>query len=102
VNFIQSVREGVVLFIRLTPGAARDRIEGPDVRAGAEPALKVKVRAGPERGEANRALVALLSQQLGLRKGAFEVISGHASRRKKVLIRGQAAAILKALEGIAK
>ncbi|HXV73943.1 MAG TPA: DUF167 family protein [Sphingomonadales bacterium] len=100
--FLKTVRDGVVLSVRLTPGAAAERIEGLDRREGAEAALKVKVRARPEAGAANRALLALLSEKSGLQKSAFEVISGHASRRKKVLVRGDAAAIVARLEVLAE
>jgi uncharacterized protein len=99
-TYIQTTREGVVVSIRLTPGASRDRIEGPDTRQGSGGALNVKVRARPEAGAANRALIALLAEQLGLRKSAFEVISGHASRQKRVLIRGNPAAIVPALRDL--
>ena len=97
-SYIQTAREGVILAVRLTPGAAQDRIDGPETRVGADAALKVRVRANPRRGAANRALIEVLAEHLGLRKSAFEVISGHASRRKQVLIRGNPAAILPALK----
>jgi uncharacterized protein len=75
--------EGVVLPVRAQPGARKAGVQG--VQAGA---LKVAVTAPPEDGKANKALVRLLRELLGLKRSQLELISGQTSRDKRFLIRG--------------
>lgn len=74
--------------VRLTPGAAADRIDGWDVDAEGRPVLKVRVRARPVEGEANAALVKLLAKTLGLPKSAVALDRGGQSRTKLLTIAG--------------
>ena len=53
-------------------------------------ALKIKVRAAPENGRANAAVVEVLAKALGLPKSALTLESGESSRHKRVCIRGLA------------
>jgi uncharacterized protein len=76
----------VVLTLHVQPGAARTGVVG---RYG--DALKVRVAAPPERGRANAAVVRLLAAELGVPPSDVEVVSGRASRRKRVRIHGIAA-----------
>lgn len=76
------------LHIRLTPGAAHDRIDGWDVDADGRPILKCRVRARPVEGEANAALVVLLAKALGVRKADVQIARGGQSRTKAVTVRG--------------
>ncbi|MGV8929859.1 MAG: DUF167 domain-containing protein [Brevundimonas sp.] len=74
------------LAVRLTPGAAADRIDGWDVDAEGRPVLKVRVRARPIDGEANAALVKLMARTLGVAKSAVAVQRGGQSRTKILVI----------------
>jgi uncharacterized protein len=57
------------------------------------------VAAPPERGRANAALVALLSEMLGVPRSAVRIVAGHAARRKIVEVDGlDAAAVERLLE----
>lgn len=76
------------LAIKLTPGAASDRIDGWDVDADGRPILKVRVRARPVEGEANAALIKLLAKALGLPKSAVSLARGGQSRLKRIAIDG--------------
>jgi len=93
--------DGVRLFVHLTPKASRDHIGeviiGPD---GA--VLKVRVRALPDKGKANQALVKLLAKQLGAPKTSLELLSGSRSRQKCIKIYGKNIEILKMLETLIK
>ena len=80
---LQPHRDGVVLVVRAQPGSRSDGIRG---EVGG--ALKVSVTTAPEKGKANKALVAVLSRQLGLRKSEIELLSGATSSQKRFLIRG--------------
>lgn len=70
--------------VKLTPGAAADRIDGWDVDAEDRAVLKVRVRARPVEGEANKALLLLLAKSLGVPKSAVTLARGGQSRLKMV------------------
>jgi uncharacterized protein (TIGR00251 family) len=72
-----------VIAVKVVPRAAKDEIVG-----WLEGALKVRVRAPPEDGRANRALEALLAEALCLKKDAVTVAAGWSSARKRVAIAG--------------
>jgi uncharacterized protein YggU (UPF0235/DUF167 family) len=74
--------------IRLTPGAASDRIDGWDVDPDGRPVLKVRVRARPVEGEANAALLKLLAKALDLPKSAVSLERGGQSRLKRIAVDG--------------
>ena len=76
------------LAVKLTPGAASDRIDGWDADAEGRPVLKVRVRARPVEGEANEALIRLLAKALGLPRSAVSVQRGGQSRTKSLVIEG--------------
>jgi uncharacterized protein (TIGR00251 family) len=78
----------VRLAIKLTPGAATDRIDGWDVDAEGRPVLKVRVRARPVEGEANEALVKLIAKALGVPKSAVAIQRGGQSRTKILVVEG--------------
>ena len=80
--------ESARLPIRLTPGAAADRIDGWDVDAEGRPVLKVRVRARAIEGEANEALIKLLAKALGVPKSAVAIQRGGQSRTKILVIEG--------------
>ena len=74
--------EGVVLPVRAKARARRTAIEGPHDRR-----LKVSVTAAPEKGKANRAILALLAKALGVPVSALAIIAGKTSSEKRILIR---------------
>lgn len=74
---------GVVLAVRVSPGASRARVFG--VHDGA---LKLAIVAPPEKGRANRELLATLALACSLPVGQLELLGGNASRTKTVLVRG--------------
>jgi uncharacterized protein YggU (UPF0235/DUF167 family) len=74
--------------VRLTPGSAADRIDGWDVDAEGRPVLKVRVRARPVEGEANAALILLLSKSLGVSRSSVSLARGGQSRLKMIEIEG--------------
>jgi len=75
--------DGLTLEVRVQPKAASDRIAGLHGEA-----LKVAVTAAADRGKANRALIALLAEKLGLKKQNISIISGRSSRSKILKISG--------------
>lgn len=71
--------EGVRLRLRVSAGASRSRILG--VHGGA---LKLSVKAPPERGKANREVRALVADAFGLAPSDVEIVSGETSPDKVV------------------
>ena len=79
---LQPHPEGTVLPVRAQPGARRNEIRGEQ-----NGMLKVSVTQAAEKGKANKALIALLSKELSLRKSQIELISGATSSQKRFLVR---------------
>lgn len=72
--------------MRLTPGARGDQFSGVHQDADGRAWLKAAVRAAPEKGRANAALIAMLAKATGIAKGRFELMSGHTGRTKTLRI----------------
>ncbi len=84
----RTVNGGVVLVVRVTPRGGRDALDGVDVMSDGRAILKLRVRAAPEDGEANAAVVKLLASALKLRRSDIEITAGATARVKQVLLRG--------------
>ena len=74
------------LKVKAVPGASRSEIVG---RLGE--ALKVRVAAPPEGGKANREILELLAERLGLAAADVTLVSGAASPAKVFALRGVSA-----------
>ncbi len=74
------------LGIKVVPGSSQNQIAG---RLG--DAIKVKVSAPPEGGEANKAVIDLLSEVLGIPGWRIKLIRGHYDSRKVLQISGLSA-----------
>jgi len=77
--------------VRVTPRSSRDAVEGVD-DAGQ---LRLRVTAPPADGAANTAVIKLLAKELGVPKGAVNVVSGATGRHKRLRIDGVAVADLR-------
>jgi len=71
------------LKVKVVPGASCTELSGwlGDL-------LKIRIAAQPEKGKANKAIIALLSDELQLPKNAFAIISGTTSPQKVIEIKG--------------
>lgn len=74
------------LRVRLTPGSARDGVDGFAHTADGEQHLAARVRAVPDKGKANTALCSLLAKSLGVPKSSVCLVRGATSRLKTVRI----------------
>lgn len=79
--WIRQVGDGVEITLKVVPGASRDRIVGP-----LGDALKVQVSAPPEKGRANRAVVALIARALGVGAKHVAVVRGESNARKTIRV----------------
>jgi uncharacterized protein (TIGR00251 family) len=93
--------EGVTLWLRLTPKGGRDAISGVETLADGKTVLKARVRAAPEDGRANAALIELIAKALAAPKKAVTIRSGETSRVKKLFIAGDPATTIDALARLA-
>ncbi len=69
------------LHIKVIPSSSKDYIAG-----WLEDTLKVKVKAPPDKGKANKAVIKMLEQLLLLPKGSINIKSGLTSSRKIINI----------------
>jgi len=90
----RAVSDGVCVAVRLTPKAARDRIQGIAHEADGAALLKVAVTAAPEHGKANAALLECLAETWRVPKTSLSLIGGANNRRKLFHLRGEPQAIL--------
>jgi uncharacterized protein (TIGR00251 family) len=74
--------KGIVLPVKAHAGGKHNGITGE--HAGA---LKVSVTQAPEKGKANNAILEVIAEALGLKRGQIELMSGPTSSQKKFLIR---------------
>jgi uncharacterized protein (TIGR00251 family) len=81
---IRASGDEVCIDVRVTPRASKDEVVGWD----ASGRLRVKVTPPPDRGAANRAVLALLAEVLGVAKGRLRVSRGVSSREKTLRARG--------------
>lgn len=95
-RILTQTADGFTLRVRLTPGASADRVEGPGADAAGTPYLAVRVRARPDKGQANAALETTLAKALGAPKSAVSVERGTTARVKMVRITAGGEALIKA------
>lgn len=69
------------LQIKVIPSSSKDCIAG-----WLDDSLKVKVRAPPDKGKANKAVIKVLEKNLDLPKGSISISSGTTSSRKVIEI----------------
>lgn len=81
--YLSAQGDGVRLAIKLQPRASTSGIGAP---LGNE--LKIKVTAPPVDAAANQALIELLAATLKFPRSRVELIRGHTSRHKTVLLHG--------------
>ena len=81
--------EGVVLRVRVTPKSSKDVVEGLEATPQG-PALKVRVRAVPDKGAANAADAETVARWLGVPKSSVVLVSGSTARVKGLAIAGDA------------
>ena len=84
---------GIVIHLRATPKASRDAVLGTEERTGGL-VLKVTVRALPDKGEANDAVVATLAKWLSEPKARLKLAAGAKARLKQVFVAGEPAALM--------
>jgi uncharacterized protein YggU (UPF0235/DUF167 family) len=80
--------DDLILRIRLTPGSSGEALGGLWTDEKDAHWLSARVRAVPEKGRANAALIALLAKWLDWPRGAILLESGDTNRLKRLRIIG--------------
>ena len=89
---------GILLRVRLMPNSSSCRLNGVFVDANGVEFLKLCVISVPEKGKANKELLALLAKKFGVAKSQCEIVSGELDRYKKIKITGEIMKLKIALE----
>lgn len=72
--------------VTVTPKSSSNRIKVES--AGAGLSIKIYVTAAPEDNKANKAVLELLSKELGIAKSSLTIIRGLHSRKKVIKLNG--------------
>ena len=91
-NWLLADGDGVTLRLHIQPGAKKTEIVGMHGEA-----LKIRLAAPPVDGKANACLLAFLAARLGVARSAVSLLSGDASRAKRVHVSGVTEAAAKNL-----
>ena len=84
--WVRDVPDGIELAILVQPRASKSRVVGEH-----DGQLKIQLAAPPVDGEANAALIELVARLLEVPRRAVSLVSGDASRRKRLRVVGLAA-----------
>ena len=87
--FWQITKHGLTIRLRVTPKASHNGVTGLYTNDANEMSLKVSTTAQPEKGKANKAVIAILAKRFKQAKSTFEVIACETSRHKTVLVNGE-------------
>ncbi len=87
----------LLIEIRVRPNASRNKVGGV---AGDPPRLVVAVQAPAVDGKANAAVIKELAKAFDLRTSAFTIVHGELARDKRVLIKGELAALTGKFEAL--
>jgi uncharacterized protein len=80
---LTSSGHGVLVPVRVIPRSSRTQVDG--VRSGA---LRIRLKAPPVDGAANRALCEFIASVVGCRKRDVAIVRGERSREKVVSVHG--------------
>ncbi len=81
-QFFQETPRGIAIRIYVQPRASRNKIIGPHGDS-----LKIAIQAPPVDDAANRMCIEFLSRCLNHPRSAIEIIGGHTSRMKRILLK---------------
>lgn len=74
--------------VKLNPGARQNKVMGWEEDLFGEQTLKVQVTTIPEKGKANKAMIALLSKHWKIPKSAITILRGQTNRIKILEVKG--------------
>ncbi len=87
----------ILLRVRLTPNSSSCCINGIFNGPDGEDFLKINVVSVPEKGKANKELIAFLSKLFRLSKSSFQIVGGELDRYKRIEISAEKCEIVRRL-----
>ena len=96
--FFDVTEKGILIRVRLTPSAAQVGIKGIFVDEKGGEYIKISVLSPPEKGKANKELIAALAKKLKMAKSEIELVSGEISHYKKLMIKTTEVTIVEKLK----
>jgi uncharacterized protein (TIGR00251 family) len=96
--FYQSTKDGIIVHLKVTPNASKNEI--CDIIFGdfGKKLLRIRVKAVPDDGKANKELLKFLAKEWGIAQADMEIVSGKTARVKSVLVLGDVVEKLRELE----
>lgn len=92
--------DGLLLTVRATPKGGRDAIDGIARLSDGNSVLKTRVRAAPEGGSANAALIGIIAKTAGIAPSTVSIVRGAASRIKVLRLAGNSRTLAAAFERV--
>jgi len=80
---IGEVETEALIRVKVIPRSSRTEIAGKE-----KDIYRVKITDPPVEGKANKGLIKLLSERLGVPRGSVEIVSGKTSKLKMIRLRG--------------
>lgn len=91
---LEPAQGGVRLFVRATPRASRNAVQGVAEGADGRQQVKISVTAVPEDGKANAAIIELLAKAWRIPKSSIGVVAGGTDRSKILFVAGETEALM--------
>ena len=85
---MEQIAEGVKIHVKVIPKAKNNVIENLSPIHNLADEIRIRVTAPPEKGQANKAVIELLSKNLNIGKSSVILLSGDTSRNKTFLLKG--------------
>lgn len=96
----RAVADGVLIDLRIAPGASRTQAAGLEIDAAGTIRLKLRIASPPVDGAANAAVLKFLAKAIGRPKRDVALTQGHKNRSKTVMVKGAPGEILARLQTI--
>lgn len=78
---LKETANGILISFKISPNASKNEIIKTD------DGIKIKITAQPIDNKANKALIEFLSKQFKIPKTSIEIVKGHTSKEKTLLIK---------------
>ncbi len=74
----------IIIFITVIPKSSKNEISGLRKDILGQQRLIIRLKAVPEKGKANKALIAFMAKKMHIAKSSLILISGETSRQKNI------------------
>lgn len=92
---VTSAPDGITISLYVQPGAAKSQWAGLF-----DGSLKLRIKAKPVEGEANKAVCEFIAAQLGVSKSSVSIVRGETGRQKVVHVKGNTKDLLAAISAV--